>query len=226
MKSKIRFKTNISHEKVIFFDTEVAIEKGFFYTNLQSKSSNAHLYLNPQSCRPPHNALKGQLIRICAICSNIKDYTQHGETMMTHFLNYGRNLKSLKRVFLDVKNIIRHNLFQGTTKKETDSRTKFACTWHPKLWYFSAVLRPNFKVLQQDPGLFEIFTSIPKMAFHSKKNIWNFVTGHDTNIANCKGENIISSYGRCKLYHNNCSGTAVTKSRITKRYISDGKGGG
>ena len=168
MKSKIRCKTNISHKKVNFRDIAVEIKQGFFHTILYSKPSNAHLYLKAQSCHPPrtiHNTPKEQLICICGICSTIKDYIQHGQKMMTHFIKHRNNQQPLERVFLDVKNITGHILSEETPKKKRDPLTTIVCAWHPKFWYLSTVLRRNFKILQQDPGISEIFTSIPKNAF-------------------------------------------------------------
>ena len=74
MKSSINFETHVSKDQVNFLDVQVSLHNGKLTTNMFSKPTDAHLYLNAKSCHPVHtiNTLKEESIcgRIVAFCGN------------------------------------------------------------------------------------------------------------------------------------------------------------
>ena len=45
---------DISYHRISFLDVSVGLDNGFFCTDVYSKPTDAHQYLNFKSCHPPH----------------------------------------------------------------------------------------------------------------------------------------------------------------------------
>ena len=54
MKSKIKFETQLSPNKVHFLDATVFLKHGKLWTTLFTKPTDSHFYLNTSSCLPSH----------------------------------------------------------------------------------------------------------------------------------------------------------------------------
>ena len=97
MRSTINFETHISNDKVCFLDVEVHLMNGQLLTNLYTKPTDAHLYLNAKSSHPAHvtrNMPKVQFIRIRRICSKT---TQRMDRSWYHSLLRGATNKAISR---------------------------------------------------------------------------------------------------------------------------------
>ena len=200
MKSKIEFETNISQEKVNFLDVEVSLNQGKLETNLYSKPTDAHLYLNAYSCHPKHtinNIPKGQFIRIRKICSNTDNYIRQGNQMLKQFVKRGFKLEKLTKTFNEVKEINRQDLLQENPTNIKDQQSIFVCTWHPHLKRLSSILQNNFNIIKQDHQLKQIFQTPPSVAFRRKKNIANHLIKNDINPI--KIEPSITSCKNCQI---------------------------
>ena len=202
MKSKIKFETNISKESVNFLDVTISITKNnIISTSVYHKPTDAHLYLNAQSCHPTHvirNIPKGQFIRIRRICSDSDEYKKQSKKLITYFINRGYQRKSLDDVFEDCLLLNRDDLLDNHQHKTKDPQSTFICTWHPVLNQLPSILHKNFAIIQNDIGLAKIFKDKPTVAYRRKKNISNFVIKNDI-IKREKNKNETSPCcGKCK----------------------------
>ena len=67
MKSKIKFETHLSTNKVNFLDVTIYLKHGKLRTTLFSKRTDSHFYLNTSSCHKSHvlkNMPNRQFIRL------------------------------------------------------------------------------------------------------------------------------------------------------------------
>jgi len=202
MKSKIKFETNISSDKVSFLDVEISIHNGKLKTSLYSKPTDAHLYLNAFSCHPSHtirNIPKGQFIRIRRICSDTNDFLKHSKHMMDQFVKRGFSLKILQKTLEEILKIDREELLSETKPKTKDQQSIFICTWHPKLKNISSIFRKHFNIIEQDHQLRKVFTTPPFIAFRRKKNIANHITKNDINAK--KNNPCITTCNKCQICH-------------------------
>ena len=122
MRSTINFETHISNDKVSFLDVEVHLMNGQLSTNLYTKLTDAHLYLNAKSSHPAYvtrNISKGQFIRIRRICSNIEDYSKNGQKPISFLVKRGYKQSNLEKCFKEIMRIDRETLFEDQGKQSS-----------------------------------------------------------------------------------------------------------
>ena len=183
MKSCIKFETNISEHSVNFLDVTISLKDGKLSTSLYTKPTNAHLYLNWNSCHPKHvlkNIPKGQFIRIKRICSETTDFEKYSKILKHHLLKRGYQLNNINEAYMTAKTTNRSQFLMETISKEKDVQSIFVCSWHPKLRKLPSILKNNYHILANDKKLSEIFKTIPTVAFRRKKTLGNFLVKTDT----------------------------------------------
>ena len=88
MKSTINSTFNYSKQEVIFLDTKVPFQYNVLVSQLYSKPTSAHQYLQRNLFHPPgllKSIPKSQFIRIRRICTNLSDYWLHASRFLDHF---------------------------------------------------------------------------------------------------------------------------------------------
>ena len=202
MKSNIRYESNASSESVNFLDVQVKLVENSLVTNLYSKPTDAHLYLNANSSHPSHvirNIPKGQFIRVRRICSRDESFDFNAKLMMKFFVSRGYKERYLQKVVKEVRSMSRENLLKSTTKGETgkDTHSIFVCTWHPKLSQLPSILNENYNILDNDAKLRKIFTEKPTVAFRRKKNLENHLCRKDIKTQEVNDTNVATDT-KCK----------------------------
>ena len=135
MKSVIKFDIHQS-SKVHFLDVTISLFNGTLKTDLYSKPTDSHLYLNTTSSHPHHvikNIPKGQFIRLRRICSDTADYIKHCSNYINYFQNTGYSKNQLVEISKDVLKLNREELLNEKQKTVRDPNTTFVCNYHPKL---------------------------------------------------------------------------------------------
>ena len=77
----IKFTWEIGYREISFLDVRVLIE-GLFHTDVYSKRTDAHQYLNSKSCHPPHvkrGIPYGQGLRFKHICDSNEGFERNGD---------------------------------------------------------------------------------------------------------------------------------------------------
>ena len=88
MKSTINFTFNYSKQEAIFLDTKISFQHNVLVSQLYSKPTSAHQYLQRNSFHPPSllkSIPKSQFIRIRRICTHLSDYWLHAYKFLEHF---------------------------------------------------------------------------------------------------------------------------------------------
>ena len=225
MKSRIKFETNISIDTVNFLDVTVGLENNVLTTSVYTKPTDAHLYLNSNSCHTPHiikNIPKGQFVRIRRICSDYNDFLQKSETAKGFFISRGYKEQHLRNIINEVKLLTRDDLLKGKEKTSAkDPQSIMVCTWHPKLRMLPSILHKNYDIIKNDVHLSRIFTARPSVAFRRKKNLSNYLTKTDINKKKVPKESSCKGCKICKLINND--NTITNKAAgITKKTKSGG----
>ena len=100
MKSTINFTFNYSKQEVIFLDTKTSFQHNVLVSQLYSKPTSAHQYLQRNSFHPPSllkSIPKSQFIRIRRICTHLSDYWLHATKFLEHFSARGFNRVKLQQ---------------------------------------------------------------------------------------------------------------------------------
>ena len=136
-KSTINFTFSYSKQEVIFLDTKVSFQHSVLVSQLYSKATSAHQYLQRNPFHP-HSLLKSipkfQFIRIRRICTHPSDYWLHASKFLDHFSAGGFRRVKLQQQARSVATFDRENLLclpiDNLTKKQ--DRKPFVMFWHSK----------------------------------------------------------------------------------------------
>ena len=199
MKSKIEFDIHQSTSSVNFLDVKVIFSNGTIKTDVYSKPTDAHIYLNSTSFHPKHvlkNIPKGQFIRLRRICSDTTDYIKHSNEFIHYFTYAGYDTNKLHKISQEVIKMKRTDLLLNRQKTLQDPSTTFVCTYHPKLESLPSILKNNYKILENDPFTKTIFPTKPSVAFRKSKTIQQTIVNNNISKTNIK--EITTPCGKCK----------------------------
>ena len=109
LKDKIRFTLEHSDTELVFLDTKVHLKNGFLISEIYSKSTDTHEYLNPKSSHPPNvakNIPYSVALRVRRNCSGrIEGHTLFKKIMINYkayVLNLGYDARDIDRSFTEV----------------------------------------------------------------------------------------------------------------------------
>ena len=173
-RKSIKFTWEFSTEGISFLDVKVIKVNGAFQTDVFSKPTDAHQYLNFKSCHAPH-IRKGipysQALRLKRICSDENNLKIRLQELKGYLVKRGYNPGFVESQFSGVKEISRTSLFTRKESSETKSRNCFVVDYHPAL----SALYGIFRELQQIVGLSDSFLSVmpepPMISFRRCKNL-------------------------------------------------------
>ena len=171
----LKFTYEISESSVSFLDICVSINNlGQLSTTVFYKPTDSHSYLTFSSSHPTstkHSIPFSQFLRLRRLCSNHSDFLQQAENMSTFFLERGYP----SNIVTDAKNrasrIPRSQALTPKSTSESSDRTILTLVYHPHNITVKNILLRNFKILQTDSKLGQVFSSPPLVAFKRDSNI-------------------------------------------------------
>ena len=177
--NSIKFTSEISTQSVPFLDVEVKLVEGKIETDLYTKPTDCHNYLQWSSCHP-RSTKKGipfsQALRLRRICSNEIDFTKRLHMLEGYFRKGGYPLKYIIPPFLEVKSMPRLTTLDYKEHEE-NSRVTFPITYHPNLRNLQkTVLEKYNNILLRDPENKKIFKDPPMVSYRRCKNLQAYLT--------------------------------------------------
>jgi hypothetical protein len=175
----IKFVAQVSKQSVPFLDMEVKLINGKIETDLYTKPTDCHKYLQWNSCHP-RSTKKGipysQALRLRRICSNPIDFTKRLHMLEGYFRKSGYPPIHIKPAFDKVKAIPRLETLEYRDHRQ-NSRTTFPITYHPSLHDLPRILlEKHNNILLQDPRNKIIFKETPMVAYRRPKNLKGYLT--------------------------------------------------
>ena len=148
----IKFKHEISDDRVAFLDTLVILDEGKIKTDLYSKPTNSHSYLKYESAHPQRckdSIPYSQFLRVRRICSNINDFDRHSICLSAYFIKQGCPAVLLTDTALQARSLYRDTLLcTNRTPKQKDSDDVFLIsTYHPHDNYLRNLVHENWNLL-------------------------------------------------------------------------------
>ena len=127
----IKFTAKKARDQIPFLDILVKIKNGYLHTDLYTKDTDAHAYLQYTSCHPKHcvnNIPYSQFLRVRRICSEDEDVQRNFDTLTNYFLQ--------RQYPADVITRARNRALStprtlNYTKKPQDERVPLVVTHHP-----------------------------------------------------------------------------------------------
>ena len=181
MKSTINFTFNYSKQEVIFLDTKISFQHNVLVSQLYSKPTSAHQYLQRNSFHPPSllkSIPKSQFIRIRRICTHLSEYWLPATKFLEHFSARGFNRVKLQQQARSVASLDRESLLCPPIDTPTNKqdRIPFVLFWHSKFNGIGKVLHDNYnKMITDHPALKEVFPYPPLLSYRKNRNLRNIL---------------------------------------------------
>ena len=171
----IKYTFNITQDSLSFLDIKCHIQDGQISTSVFYKPTDAHCYLNYESCHPQSckNAIpKSQFLRLRRICSDDQDFRAQSDKMKSFFVKRGYPSKVLDRAFTSVSRVNRSETMEKRVRNTKD-RVPLVLTYHPHNVAIQNILIRNFKsIVLNDEYMATVFQdSLPITAFRKGKSL-------------------------------------------------------
>ena len=217
VKDKIRFTMEASQSEMVFLDTKVSTvesEEGhvFLTTDIYSKKTDTHQYLNPKSCHPENQVRAipiGVADRIRRNCSdNVEDDKNYKKRLVeykAYLIKSGHDSDQVDRAFIKRASVKRNDILQKERKaKPITNKTLFVTEYEPSFPSVNAVWRKHEHLIKNDDVLKKVFPNGVKdfsVAFkRGGKNIKEWVASPTLNTVDNDAEDIFT----CDQCPNNC----------------------
>ena len=154
----IKFEAEQSCSEIHFLDVTVSIdEQHNLQTDLYTKPTDSHNYLNYKSAHPRHcrdGIPYSQFLRLKRICSNTDTFTHQCREMSKNFIkaDYPPNVirESFKKVFLLDRITLLNNLpIEEEDKEATNDKTFLITTFHPNFRECNNIVQRNWDLLDK-----------------------------------------------------------------------------
>ena len=217
VKGKIRFTMEASQTEMIFLDTKVSPVtagegKVLLSTDMYSKKTDTHQYLNPKSCHP-RSQIDGIPIGVAdRIRRNCSDNVENDENFMKRLVEYkayllksGHDTNKIDRAFIKRASMKRSELLQKEKRLNSfKNKTLFVTEFEPSFPNVHSVWRKHEHLLKNDDTLRKVFPNGTKdfnVAFkRGGKNIKEWVAGSAVNTID-RAEDVTYECNSCP---NNC----------------------
>jgi len=160
--------------QVNMLDTTLTIINNKISSNLYCKDTDTHNYLDYSSCHPPSckdNIPYSQFLRIKKICSNPKDYKENSSKYTSYFQNKGYPTHLINKMSKKADTITRDILLNPNIKDKEKNAITFPIIFNPINKNISQKILSNFKVLQEDADVKDIFNTRPIVAYKRDRNL-------------------------------------------------------
>ena len=169
----IKIELRYSFTEIEFLDTLVRLKDRMLETDLYSKPTDKHLYLQSKSNHPPHTKKAipyGLGIRIKRICQNHNDYQKRRQELKTQLRKRGYSGKYIESQLQKVDNIPRENLLKYK-EKDKKTRVPLVLTFTKHLPDIGKVLRRHMGLLHKSERMQEVFKQPPMAAYRRDHNL-------------------------------------------------------
>ena len=132
----IKFTWEKGYKQISYLDVRVSLEDGLLHTDVYSKPTDTHQYLNYKSCHPPRvkrGIQYGQALRFKRICDLDEVFERRLDDLRGFLVNRGYEKDFVENQFSRAREVDRFNLFDRGEKKEQSSGVNLVIAYHPAL---------------------------------------------------------------------------------------------
>ena len=155
----LQFTMDISGKSLNFLDLSISIRGNSLVTSVYSKPTNAHLYLNAESCHPRSQKLgiaKAVELRIRRICSDEDDFRNKCKEYANYLIASGHDRQHVNSKFNEVASISRSEA-RKNKKKDNRNVCIFSTKYNPRGPDIRKILKKHYKeVISKDKKAVEI----------------------------------------------------------------------
>ena len=170
----INVELRYSSDKIEFLDTMVILENGHIITDLYTKPTDKHIYVDRKSSHPS-NVKKslpyGLGIRLRRICSRDSDYIKRRGELKSYLRKRGYSSKFIETQLTKVDRLKRSDLLQYKQKNNNQKRVPLVVTYSRHLPDLHKISRDHMPLLHKSPEMQRIFLEPPLIAYRRDRNL-------------------------------------------------------
>ena len=175
----IKFEQTISDKSIPFLDVLVILKDGKIETDLYSKPTDTHQYLNWTSCHPRHTKASipySQALRLRRICSKKEYFENRARDLHKILLERGYKNKLIKESIMSARRITREEALTAKTTNRVTNRVPLVVTYNPGVQNLRKIVNQYHPLLHTSSRCKEIFSSPPLTAYRRGHNLTQILT--------------------------------------------------
>ena len=177
--SHIKFEQSFSSTNIPFLDVQVIIRDGKIETDLYTKPTDTHQYLNWTSCHPRHTktAIPYSLaLRLKRICSTNTYFESRAKHLSNILVERGYKNGLIKESINRARQKTREEALHINDTKTNNNRVPLVVTYNPALPKLHAILQQHHQLLQVSTKCRDIFHDPPLVAYRKGRNLSQVLT--------------------------------------------------
>lgn len=198
----IQLDLRFSKSSIEFLDVNVSIEKGYLSTDLYSKPTDKHMYLNKKSSHPESTKKSipfGLGIRARRICSTDEGYFKQREKIKTNLRKCGYSNKDVEDQLAKVDKLNRSDLLNYRKNNKKCNRVPFVLNYSRGLPNIHQILKKRQQILENSDRLKLAFHNTPIVAFRRDKNLKDILVHKKHNNLFFKKQHLSEPCGAKKM---------------------------
>ena len=204
----IKFTSERSVTSIPFLDVMVSLHNGFLETDLYSKPTDTHQYLQWSSCHPRHSKTSlpySLAFRLRRICSTDENLSIRVTQLKQHLTDRGYPPKVIDKQVQKALIISRSEALKPRQKEKTSTRVPFVLTFDPSHTTLANTLHKFLPLLHSSTRCQDAIPEAPMVAFRRPTNIKDMVVRTGITIPStdspAKGFNPCNKCAACKHRH-------------------------
>ena len=188
----IKFEQTVSDKSIPFLDVLVILKDGKIETDLYSKPTDTHQYLNWTSCHPRHTKASIPYIQALRLRCNRskKEYFENrARDLNKILLERGYKNKLIKESIMSARRITREQALTAKTTNRVTNRVTLVVTFNPAVPKLRKIVNQYQPPLHTSSRCKEIFSSPPLIVYRRERNLTQILTSkslrsssHDTPV--------------------------------------------
>ena len=223
----IKFTAERSYKCLPFLDVMVELRDGHLHTDLYSKPTDTHQYLQWSSCHPRHTkeSLPYSLaFRLRRICSSDTTFTSRTEELENYLHNRGYPSRVIKKQIQKVMDIPRSEALRPReTNVKNEDRVPFVITYDPSHSSIASTIHKYLPILHSSKRCKDAIPKAPMVAFRRPMNIKDMIVRsavRTSDESQDKGFSSCNTCAACKHTHGFGDTADKVKHTVTSQTFS------
>ena len=168
-----------STETLDFLDVTVTKIGNRLKTDLFTKVTDTHQFLEFSSCHPYHTKRSipySQTLRLRRICSEDRDFLQRVKELKGYLKARGYDMDMVEKQVLEAMKISRENSLLERENQRRNERDVFVTNYHPALSQKAfKIFQSNHSILTSREDHQVLFEKVPMISFRRSKSLHDFL---------------------------------------------------
>ena len=174
----IKFTAEWSKEGINFLDVNVRRRNRQLETDLHTKPTDTHQFLDSTSCHPYHckkNIPYSQALRSNRICSVNKKFDQRCNDLEKWLMERGYSERMVRTQILKARGESRDSLLERGNTKTSDSKLTFNITYYPAFQNVRSILEELQILLEPDKEHKKVLPEVLIVGFRNSKSLKDYL---------------------------------------------------